>query len=97
MHLRYDAMKRATMINLGLECTEHENDKCWPFEGEIDVYGKSLHRQVNMIDITMLISKNDQVNISRGNSVCLMLEWDYLAPKLEVLEGWLLYSESFGE
>ena len=96
MLLRYDAMKWATMIDLGFKRTEHENDKFWPFKGEIDVYDKSLHRRVNMIDITVLILKNDQGNTLCGNSACPTLEWDYLPPKMEVLEGWLIYSESFG-
>ena len=45
----------------------------------------------------MLILKNDQGNISCGNLVCSTLEWGYLPPKTEVLDGWLFYSESFGE
>ena len=63
MHLRYDAMKRATIINLGLERTEHENDKFWPFEGEIDVHGKLLHRQVNVMDITMVFNMDSHIYV----------------------------------
>ena len=48
-------------------------------------------------DIIMLILKNDQGNILCGNLVCSTLEWGYLPPKTEVLDGWLFYSESFGE
>lgn len=50
-----------------------------------------------MMIIMMLIPKNDQGDILCGKSVYPTLEWDYLPPKMEVLEGWLFYSDSFGE
>ena len=54
MLLRYGAMRWTVMSDLGLERTEHENDKCWSFKGAIDVHGKPLHRRVNIIDIALI-------------------------------------------
>jgi len=47
-------MKWEIMGDLGLERSEHEHDKFLSFEGKIDVYGKPLHRRVNMIYIALI-------------------------------------------